>query len=269
MYWECSSLVYGHLCAHIVAVASAVHYLHNKYEKRAVHRDLKANNIMLDSNLNARLGDFGLARALDTEKTSYKEAKGVSGTMGYIALECFHMGKATEQCDIYAFGAVLLEVLCGLRPGTEVGGFQFLVDWVWHLHREGRSLDAVDKRLGKDYVVEEAERVLLLGLACSHSIASERPQTQAIVQIISGSVAVPHVPPFKPAFMWSSMPMGLEDISQATTTMTDTSLVSQLIPYPHRCTSYPFSILPTVRRLSTLLRCAQPSFDLSTIPLLP
>ncbi|KAF5958093.1 hypothetical protein HYC85_005318 [Camellia sinensis] len=202
----------------ISGVAFVVHYLHNKYDKRVVHCDLKANNIMFESNFSACLGDFGLARALNTEKTSYKEAKGVPGTMGYIALECFHMEKATEQSDIYAFGAVLLEVVCGLRPGTEVGGFQFLVDWVWYLHHEGRLLDAVDKRLramivalsfglkiwgvtGKDYVVEEAERVLLLGLACSHSIASERPQTQAIVQIISGSVAMPHVPPFKLAFM--------------------------------------------------------------------
>ncbi|KAI8019155.1 putative L-type lectin-domain containing receptor kinase S.5 [Camellia lanceoleosa] len=109
----------------ISGVASAVHYLHNEYDQRVVHRDLKASNIMLDSNFNARL--------------------------------------------------------------------------------EGRE----------EYVVEEAERVLLLGLACSHPIASERPQTQAIVQIISGSVAVPHVPPFKPAFVWPSMPMGLEDISQA------------------------------------------------------
>ncbi|KAF5958120.1 hypothetical protein HYC85_005345 [Camellia sinensis] len=201
----------------ISRVASAVHYLHNEYDKTVVHCDLKASNIMLDSNFNACLGDFDLARALDTEKTSYKEAKGVPGTMGYIAPECFHMGKATQQFDIYAFCVVLLEVVSGLRPGTE------------YLPRKGRLLDAVDKRLGKDCVVEEIERVLLLGLACSHSIASERPQTQAIVQIISGLVTVPHVPPFKPAFMWSSMPTGLEDISQATTTMTDTSIGSTLL----------------------------------------
>ncbi|KAF5960835.1 hypothetical protein HYC85_002044 [Camellia sinensis] len=137
--------------------------------------------------------------------------------MGYIAPECFHTGKATQQSDVYAFGAVLLEVVCGLRPGTQIGGFQLLVDWVWSLHREGRLLDAMDKRLGNDYVVEEAQKVLLLGLACSHPIASERPKSQAIIQIISGLVPGPHVAPFKPAFVWPSMPMGDEDISQATT----------------------------------------------------
>ncbi|PSS30105.1 Legume lectin domain protein [Actinidia chinensis var. chinensis] len=204
----------------ISGLAAALHYLHNEYDQRVVHRDLKASNIMLDSDFNARLGDFGLARALDNEKTSYAEAEGVLGTLGYIAPECFHTGKATQQSDVYAFGAVLLEVVCGLRPGTQIGRFQFLVDWVWALHREGQLLEAVDDRLGEDYVVEEAQRVLLLGLACSHPMASERPKTQTIVQVLSGSVPGPNVAPFKPAFIWPSMTMGEGDISQVTTTDT-------------------------------------------------
>ncbi|GAA0161233.1 hypothetical protein LIER_39193 [Lithospermum erythrorhizon] len=66
-------------------VVSALLYLHNEYDQRVVHRDLKASNIMVDENFNAYLGDFGLARALDNEKTSYAEAEGVLGTIGYIA----------------------------------------------------------------------------------------------------------------------------------------------------------------------------------------
>ncbi|KAI8536673.1 hypothetical protein RHMOL_Rhmol10G0275300 [Rhododendron molle] len=140
--------------------------------------------------------------------------------LGYIAPECFHTGKATQQSDVYAFGAVLLEVVCGFKPGTRIGGYQFLVDWVWALHREGRLLEAVDKKLEEDYVVEEAQRILLLGLACSHPTACERPKTQEIVQILPGSVAVPQVPPFKPAFVWASLPMGEEDSTAATTSST-------------------------------------------------
>ncbi|PQQ15250.1 putative L-type lectin-domain containing receptor kinase S.5 [Prunus yedoensis var. nudiflora] len=204
----------------VSGVASALHYLHNEYDQRVIHRDLKASNIMLDSHFNSRLGDFGLARALDNEKTSYAELEGVPGTMGYIAPECFHTGKATCESDVYGFGAVLLEVACGQRPWTKMGGFQFVVDWVWSLHRGGRLLEAVDERLGSDYVAEEAERLLLLGLACSHPIANERPKTQAIIQIISGSVPVPRVPPFKPAFVWpsSSMPEGVSSVANTATT---------------------------------------------------
>ena len=190
-------------------VASALHYLHNEYDQKVVHRDLKASNIMLDANFDARLGDFGLARAIDNERTSYADQhlKGVAGTIGYIAPECFHTGKATRDSDVYAFGAVLLELVCGQRPWMQRDNFNSLVDWVWWLHREGCLLKAVDERLGNNYSVEEAERLLLLGLACSHPNAGERPKTQAIIQIISGLINVPRVQPFKPTFMWPmSMP---------------------------------------------------------------
>ncbi|XP_014520896.1 probable L-type lectin-domain containing receptor kinase S.5 [Vigna radiata var. radiata] len=204
----------------IAGVASALNYLHNEYDQKVVHRDLKASNIMLDSDFNARLGDFGLARALENDKTSYAELEGVHGTMGYIAPECFHTGRATRESDVYGFGAVVLEVVCGQRPWTKNEGYECLVDWVWHLHREQRILDAVDPRLGNDCVAEEAERILKLGLACSHPIASERPKMQTIVQIISGSVPVPHVPPFKPAFVWPAMDLSslASDLTQTTTT---------------------------------------------------
>ncbi|KAK4411624.1 putative L-type lectin-domain containing receptor kinase S.5 [Sesamum angolense] len=169
----------------IKGVASALHYLHNDYEHRA----------------------------LDNGQTSYAEAEGVLGTMGYIAPECFLTGKATQLSDVYAFGAVLLEVVCGQRPGTKIAGFQFLVDWVWLLHRDGKLLEAVDPRLGDDYIAEEAERLLLLGLACSHPNAIERPKTQAILQVISGTMSVPVVPPFRPALVWpAGGPMDMDSV---------------------------------------------------------
>ncbi|XP_057759133.1 probable L-type lectin-domain containing receptor kinase S.5 [Arachis stenosperma] len=186
----------------ILGVVSALHYLHNEYDQIVVHRDLKASNIMLDSDFNARLGDFGLARAIENERTSYAELEGVAGTRGYIAPECLHTGKATRDSDVYGLGAVLLEVVCGERAWARIEGYNLLVDWVWYLYREGRLLDAVDPRLGNNYVGEEVEMMLKLGLACSHPIANERPKMQEILQIISGLMPVPHVPPFKPPFVW-------------------------------------------------------------------
>ncbi|KAJ4765072.1 Concanavalin A-like lectin protein kinase family protein [Rhynchospora pubera] len=185
----------------VIGVASALHYLHNEYDQMVVHRDLKASNIMLDSQFNARLGDFGLARALETDKTSYAELEGVPGTMGYIAPECFHTGKATRESDVYGFGATILETVCGRRPRCDIAGFHFLVDWVWKLYREGHILEAVDQRLNGNFDEDDADRLLRLGLMCSHPTPGERPKTQAIVQILSRSVPPPEVPPFKPAFI--------------------------------------------------------------------
>ncbi|KAG1358980.1 putative L-type lectin-domain containing receptor kinase S.5 [Cocos nucifera] len=212
----------------IAGVASALHYLHNEYDQKVVHRDLKASNVMLDASFHARLGDFGLARAIDVDKTSYteRELAGVPGTMGYIAPECFHTGRATRESDVFAFGALVLETVCGRRPRCDVAGFQFLADWVWKLHRERRLLDAVDPRLAYagDYVAEDVERFLLLGLACSLPTPAERPTTAGIVQIISRSVEPPAVPPFKPAFVWpAAVPMDEDGESSRLTSTVVTS----------------------------------------------
>ncbi|KAL6858951.1 hypothetical protein ACP4OV_017953 [Aristida adscensionis] len=200
-------------------VAAALHYLHDEYDQRVVHRDLKASNVLLDAAFGARLGDFGLARAIETDKTSYTEevAGGVHGTVGYIAPECFHTEKATRESDVYAFGAVVLEVVCGRRPRCDIDGFHFLVDWVWRLHRDARALDAVDPRLGGAFDPDQAERLLLLGLACSHPAPGERPRTPAIQQILLGSVPPPEVPPLKPSFVWPAI-----DVDGGLDTMTTT-----------------------------------------------
>jgi serine/threonine protein kinase len=211
----------------IQGVASALHYLHDQYDQRVVHRDLKASNIMLDAAFTARLGDFGLARAIETDKTSYMEevAGGVHGTVGYIAPECFHTEKATRESDVYAFGAVILETVCGRRPRCDIDGFNFLVDWVWRLHRDGRALEAVDPSLDGAFDEDDAERLLMLGLACSHPTPAERPRAQAIAQILLRAMPTPAVPPFKPSFVWPATDGGLDSMS----TMAGSSQVSTVV----------------------------------------
>ncbi|KAI4974982.1 hypothetical protein ZWY2020_048589 [Hordeum vulgare] len=236
----------------VQGVASALHYLHDQFDQRVVHRDLKASNIMLDAAFTARLGDFGLARAIETDKTSYMEEAGggVHGTVGYIAPECFHTEKATRESDVYAFGAVILEVVCGRRPRCDIDGFHFLVDWVWRLHRDGRALEAVDPGLDGAFDEDDAERLLMLGLACSHPTPAERPKAQAISQILLRSMPTPAVPPFKPSFVWPATNGGFDTMSTtagstSSTVVTSTSTWSgnfargseNLAPAPEQDTS--------------------------------
>jgi serine/threonine protein kinase len=220
----------------VAGVASALNYLHHEYNQRVIHRDIKPSNIMLDAAFNAQLGDFGLARALETDKTSYTDKVGVPGTLGYIAPECFHTGRATRESDVFGLGAVILEVVSGRRVScSNQAGCSQLLEGVWQLHGagEGRVLEAVDRRLADGEFDEgDAERLLLLGLACSHPNPGERPKARDIVQILARSAPAPDVPAAKPAFMWPVQPPALagEDgelpTSGVSTAMTSSSTYS-------------------------------------------
>jgi serine/threonine protein kinase len=103
----------------IIGVASGLFYLHEEWEQVVIHRDVKASNVLLDGELNARLGDFGLARLYD--HGTDPQTTHLVGTLGYLAPEHCRSGKATPSTDVYAFGAFLLEVACGKRPIEPLG----------------------------------------------------------------------------------------------------------------------------------------------------
>jgi hypothetical protein len=159
----------------IKGVASGLLYLHEEWEQVVVHRDVKASNVMLDGELNARLGDFGLARFYD--HGSDPQTTHVAGTIGYIAPELTRSSKATTSTDVFAFGAFLLEVACGRRPIEPRGRTEdvILVDSVFSHWNRGEIICARDPNLGTDYVAEEVELILKLGLLCSNSEPVARP----------------------------------------------------------------------------------------------
>jgi hypothetical protein len=180
----------------IKGVASSLFYLHEEWEKVVLHRDVKASNVLLDAELNGRLGDFGLARLYD--HGSNPQTTHVVGTVGYLAPELTRTGRATTCSDVFAFGAFMLEVACGRRP-IEVPALglperMILVDWVSECWRSGAIVDASDFRLGGNYVVEEMVLVLKLGLLCSNAIPVARPSMKQVVQFLDGDADLPELP---------------------------------------------------------------------------
>lgn len=204
----------------LLGVASALAYLHQECENQVIHRDVKTSNIMLDEGFNARLGDFGLARQVEHDKSP--DATVAAGTMGYLAPEYLLTGRATEKTDVFSYGAVVLEVASGRRPierdannnnGKFGGSCSNLVEWVWGLHREGRLLAAADARLGGEFEESEMRLVLLVGLACSHPDPLARPTMRGVIQMLIGEAEVPIVPRAKPSttFSTSDLLMTLQD----------------------------------------------------------
>ncbi|MCO5580563.1 hypothetical protein L7F22_034431 [Adiantum nelumboides] len=127
----------------LMGVAAAIEYLHEGLGECVIHRDVKAANVMLTENFEARLGDFGLARLITHNQVVTMTAV---GTPGYVAPEVVYTGKATEKADVYSFGALALEVACGRRmlDGSLQPQEMRLMDWVWLLQQSGKLMEALD-----------------------------------------------------------------------------------------------------------------------------
>ncbi|KAG9456848.1 hypothetical protein H6P81_001356 [Aristolochia fimbriata] len=175
-------------------VAQALLYLHEECDQRVVHRDIKSSNILIDADLNAKLGDFGLARIY--EHDIHPQTTHIVGTLGYLAPELTRTGKATTNTDVFSYGALALEVACGRRPiEPQSNAFELvLVDWIKELYRRGEVMKAVDPRLDR-YDREEMELILNLGLLCSHPLPCYRPSMRRVVQFLLGDATLPPLPP--------------------------------------------------------------------------
>ncbi|KAF9595624.1 hypothetical protein IFM89_001497 [Coptis chinensis] len=175
----------------IKGIASALLYLHEEWEQIVIHRDIKAGNVLLDSELNGRLGDFGLAKLY--EHGSNPTTTHVVGTLGYLAPELTRTGKATTGSDVFAFGALLLEITCGRRPiePKALPEELVLVDWVWDRWTAGRVFDVVDRRLEGEFDEAEVVVVLKLGLMCSNSTPTVRPNMKQVVSYLDGEAKMP------------------------------------------------------------------------------
>ncbi|XP_020256344.1 L-type lectin-domain containing receptor kinase IV.1-like [Asparagus officinalis] len=184
----------------IKGVASGLLYLHEDWEQVVVHRDIKASNVLLDRELNGRLGDFGLARLYD--RGTDPQTTHVVGTMGYLAPELTMNGKATTVTDVFAFGTFMLEVVCGRRPIMPhcVGEDLILVDWVYENFRRGLLIETMDPRLGDEYSAHDVELVLKLGLLCAHPVPASRPSMRQVMQILDGDAEMPELVPSSLSF---------------------------------------------------------------------
>ncbi|CAJ2660470.1 unnamed protein product [Trifolium pratense] len=168
-------------------VSTGIQYLHEGWEVKVLHRDIKATNVLLDKDMNARLGDFGLALMHEHHGQVASTTK-VLGTLGYIAPEVIRTGRASTMSDVFGFGILVLEVICGRRPIEE--DKPGLIEWVESQMVLGQLHNAVDQRLKAKggYPIEEAERLLHLGLLCSNSDPSVRPIMRQVVKMLEGEM---------------------------------------------------------------------------------
>ncbi|CAM6126786.1 unnamed protein product [Calypogeia fissa] len=196
----------------VSGLATALAFLHEEWEQRVIHRDVKSFNIMLDGDFNARLGDFGLARSTEHDKELLCTA--VAGTRGYMAPELGMTFKPTEKTDVYSFGAVVLEVATGKKPmlsqqDREALKEVFLVGWVWSLYQDDALVDAADSSLQNAYDQAEMIMFLKIGLLCCHPNPDDRPTMRDVINIWKGLSPFPPLPRSRPVPIFPLSAYGL------------------------------------------------------------
>ncbi|XP_062087301.1 L-type lectin-domain containing receptor kinase IX.1-like [Humulus lupulus] len=203
-----------------IGLASSLLYLHEEWEQCVVHRDIKSSNIMLDSNFNAKLGDFGLARLADHE--SGLQTTMLAGTMGYMAPECVTTGKASKESDVYSFGVVALEICCGRKPvirNAEPSQVS-LVEWVWDMYGKDQVLEAADMRLSEEFDERQMESLMVTGLWCCHPDPIFRPNIKQVVSVLNFEAPLPTLPSKLPRPMYFAPSFNISSTSYTSSTTT-------------------------------------------------
>ncbi|XP_058082923.1 receptor-like cytosolic serine/threonine-protein kinase RBK2 isoform X1 [Magnolia sinica] len=156
-----------------VGTAEGLRYLHEICQRRIIHRDIKAANILLTKDFEPQICDFGLAKWLPDNWTHHSMPD-FEGTFGYVAPECLMHGIVDEKTDVYAFGVLLLEIITG-RQALD-SSQQSLLKWAAPLLEKNDIRQLVDPSLAGAYDSQQMDRVALAASLCIQHSAILRPQ---------------------------------------------------------------------------------------------
>ncbi|KAI8028146.1 Receptor-like cytosolic serine/threonine-protein kinase RBK2 [Camellia lanceoleosa] len=163
----------------ILGTAAGLLYLHMYCQRRIIHRDIKADNILLTEDFEPQICDFGLAKWLPKEWTHHTVSK-FEGTFGYFAPEYFMYGIVDEKTDVFSFGVLLLELITGREALDD--SQQSLVLWAKPLLDNNNVKQLVDPSLGDNYDLEEMDRVILTASLCIEQSPILRPRMNQSLQ---------------------------------------------------------------------------------------
>ncbi|KAG0561582.1 hypothetical protein KC19_9G075500 [Ceratodon purpureus] len=153
-----------------------------------MHRDIKAKNILLDRNYEAKIADFGLA-LLFSDGQTHITTDHVAGTKGYLAPEYALLGQMSDKVDVFSFGVLCLEVVSSRRNMDERlrPDMVYLVKWAWKLHGQGRLLDLVCPTLSlQDDEKPQVQRLINTALLCIQHTGEQKPSIARVVSMLQG-----------------------------------------------------------------------------------
>ncbi|CAL5409644.1 unnamed protein product [Camellia sinensis] len=181
-------------------ITRGILYLHEDSRLRVIHRDLKASNILLDENMNAKVSDFGLARSFGVDQTQANTDR-VIGTHDYMSPEYIMHGHFSVKSDVFGFGVLVLEIISGKKNSKFCHSdyADNLLSYAWKLWKDERPLEMMDPTLEGSYSRNEVTRCIHIGLLCVQEDPNTRP-SMATVFLMLNSYSVTLSFPQKPAF---------------------------------------------------------------------
>ncbi|KAH7857826.1 hypothetical protein Vadar_016931 [Vaccinium darrowii] len=160
-------------------VAYALSYLHHNCVPPIIHRDISSKNVLLNSEMEAHVSDFGTARFLKPNSSNWTA---VAGTYGYIAPELSYTMAVTEKCDVYSFGVLTLEILMGSHPGELISNLCSSAE-----NERVQLAEVLDPRLSlptKQKLKEELDSILNLAIWCLRADPNSRPTMYEVSQVL-------------------------------------------------------------------------------------